>query len=328
MNIQEYINQLRHTYPDQGKPMVSKKPTIRFREANSLSNSSNERQTQKKNGPLGEYESVESFNSDLGKAFDLIASGKWEESDIPYRLRVLNVSTAKRLIDLGVEEKIAKLLAILMVVECPVCIRYIGINTKEVNASHVFLVPHFLLGSYLRPSKKVAHCPVFIALDGIERSKAQVTLDLCPACTQPVGQRHLCNGNIVACARNDKLNKMFCSCHDCTGSLNYQRSKCVEAQKKYIDSNGQRILLNGGHTANHIADVDNKVEKHVDSQEVASLNYANLQLSSIEELKATVKLDTSTQFRSSRFSIIFIKCNNGFEIPLIWDTGASTSTMM
>ena len=340
MGLQEYVNQMGPLAPAVNKSLNSERSKAsRFREVNNLSESVDDRHISKeKNSNRLTYDNTDSINSDLGKTFDALISQNWEEERIPYKLHNVNLPTVERLVAEGVERKRAELIAKLMLVPCPVCIQYISINIKEINEGSIYLVPHFYLGepkAYYPPSHKMASCPTFLALDQIERCKIQALLNICEKCTSSKDTNHTCPQNVVTCRNNENVNRILCSCISCMKSINIQRAKCVQVQKEYISSRGQRILMNGGHhnhKANHVVDGAN-IRKH--REDLSEGGYmkdlskvqTDLQLSSIKELEARVNLDTSLQKRISRFAMVFVKDVHGQDQCLILDTGASCSTM-
>ena len=335
MEVQEYINQLKHV-----KLAPAKRSVLRFREANNLSGTLDTNPKGLSLDRSKRYETYSSFNADLGKVFDLLISKNWTDSSIPHKMIGANSSTADKLISQGINKRTAEIIAILMVVPCPVCTEYCCVNVDGINNGKVHLVPHFFLNERrtgeVRPSLRAASCPTFLALDVLERNKAQAGLNLCRICTSGEGPNHNCGGSLVVCINNNKTNKLFCSCNLCVNAINYQRGKCVEMQKNYISSNGLRVLMNGGHSANHVADISKMIMSNsrsgsslnsIESNDAVFNGHSSLKLSSIDELKSRVQLDTSNQKRASRFSIVFVRNHKGNEVCLILDTGASTSTM-
>ena len=342
MGLQEYVNQMQNLTPTVNKPLsLEKSKASRFREVNNLSESLDDKYISKEKGSNRlAYDNTDSINSDLGKTFDALISQNWKEESIPYKLHDVNLPTVERLVQEGVERKRAEIIAKLMLIPCPVCIQYISVNIKEINEGSIYLVPHFYLGeskAYYPPSQKMASCPTFLALDQIERCKTQALLNICEKCTSIMDTHHTCPQTVITCRKNENVNRILCSCLSCMKSINIQRAKCVQVQKEYISSRGQRILMNGGyhnHKANHVVDVAN-VGKYRETQnwpeggsvKDLSKGQTDLQLSSIKELEARVKLDTSLQKRLSRFSLVFVKDVYNQDQCLILDTGASCSTM-
>ena len=342
MGLQEYVNQMQNLTPTVNKPLcLERSKASRFREVNNLSESLDDKYISKEKGSNRlAYDNTDSINSDLGKTFDALISQNWKEESIPYKLHDVNLPTVERLVQEGVERKRAEIIAKLMLIPCPVCIQYISVNIKEINEGSIYLVPHFYLGeskAYYPPSQKMASCPTFLALDQIERCKTQALLNICEKCTSIMDTHHTCPQTVITCRKNENVNRILCSCLSCMKSINIQRAKCVQVQKEYISSRGQRILMNGGyhnHKANHVVDAAN-VGKYRETQnwpeggsvKDLSKGQTDLQLSSIKELEARVKLDTSLQKRLSRFSLVFVKDVYNQDQCLILDTGASCSTM-
>ena len=325
-SLQEYVNQLRHVKQaptprmDTQNGGAQKRSNVKFREINNLSNTggrvSGGRAQSSRMSRAFDYSSGEELNKALGVTFDLLVRGKWSDEDIPPLLRGLNTAASEQLREAGIDEKIADMIAKLILVECPICIQYSTINAREINKAKIHLVPHFILrdtdqAGYL--SKRVAMCPTFVALDSLERNKIQSALGICRTCTTVSKGAHYCTKQNVCC-KNEELNHLLCTCQTCIPATNKIRRKWVELQQKYISSEGQKILMNGGHqNANHV--------------KVLTTNYADLLIPSVEELKAKLNLDISVQRRKSRFSLVFVRGQQNEDQCLILDSGASVSTI-
>ena len=325
-SLQEYVSQLRHVKQvptsriDAQNGGAQRRPNVKFREINNLYNTGSKlsggRPQSNRQSRAFDFSNGVELNRALGTAFDLLVRGKWADEDIPIPLRGMNIATFEQLKEAGIEERIAHMIAKLILVECPICIQYSTINAKEINRAKIHLVPHFILrdtdqGGYF--SKRVAMCPCFVALDAIERNKIQSALGICRTCTIVSKGAHYCLKQNVCC-KNEELNHLLCTCQTCVPAINKIRRKWVELQQKYISSEGQRILMNGGHqNANHI--------------KVLTTNYADLSIPSVEELKEKLNLDISVQRRRARFSLVFVRGQQNLDQCLILDSGASVSTI-
>ena len=325
-SLQQYVNELKHTSqalsprvnPSDGGAI--KKPNSRFREVNNLTNTRNKNYAVSSSGPRSsrpfDFDNGEGLNSSLGKAFDLMVKGGWDEKDIPSTLKGVNGSTTNQLIDAGIDESLAGMIAKLILVPCKICIQYCTINAKNINQKKTYLVPHFSLmdkaeGVWL--SKRLSNCPTFVALDSFERNKVRKVLDICRTCTYPSRESHSCNIANVCC-RDDKTHFLFCTCQTCVGSINRVRRKWMDLQSKYISAEGMKVLLNGGHlNANHVR--------------VLTANFADLAIPSVEELREKLNLDISVNKRVSRFSLVYVRGQDMIDQCFILDSGASTSTI-
>ena len=325
-SLQQYVNELKHTSqalspranPSDGGAI--KKSNNRFREVNNLTNTRNKDHAVSGSGPRSskpfDFDNGEGLNSSLGKAFDLMVRGGWDEKDIPSTLKEVNGSTTNQLIDAGIEENLAGMIAKLILVPCKICIQYCTINAKNINQKKTYLVPHFSLmdkaeGIWL--SKRLCNCPTFLALDSFERNKVRKVLDICRTCTYPSRETHTCiKANV--CCRDDKTHFLFCTCQTCVASINRIRRKWMDLQSKYISTEGMKVLLNGGHlNANHVR--------------VLTANFANLAIPSVEELRERLNLDISVDKRVSRFSLVHVRGQDMTDHCFILDSGASTSTI-
>ena len=282
------------------------------------------------------------FNKDLGQVFNALVGNNLNQNAIPQSLKQVNMSTIKKLEDLGVKGPIAKFLSVLMVVECQVCMKYISANIKDINDMKTFLVPHFQITIRKNQvpktpgyfTKVVFYCPTFIALDNIEKRNVQRILNLCCKCLSYEGPAHFCRANSINCNNDPNLAKMLCPCVSCLPFLEFVRGKFLEVQDMCISRKGAHILTNGGKvsSANHVMhDSDNKAEnttlipsKHV-SANLCTVS-KRLRFNSFVELQTSIELDIETLNSVSRFSIVMINSEEGFPQSYILDSGASTST--
>ena len=206
---------------------------------------------------------------------------------------------------------------------------------KEINDNSLFLVPHFqTMGPEFGPghfSKLMISCPTFLALDNIERKKVQAGLNLCRTCTAMKREKHECSENALkygTCSQRPDLNKVFCQCNDCASGLSGLRRRCMEAQEMFISASGQKILLNGGKSMNHVRVLPNPdYDRHDPGIKTLSANFTSLNIASLSEMQAKLKINNSVSGKLDRFSLVNIRGQDGREICLILDSGASTSTI-
>ena len=361
-NLQAYVNTIRpsqHTpdtragsavgggmspVPPSATGTLPRQPRVRFRDNTSVhvAERTGELQAGPRN-PRSNFDFMDRhvFNRDLGHTFSTLVNGNLNPNSIPQALKEINAPTAKKLEDMGLNTKVAKFLAVLMVTDCKVCLQYVSANVQAINDQKIFLVPHFQVGGRRNDqgkpgyfAKVVYSCPTFLALDNIEKRKIQKKLKLCNLCLCYLGPAHFCKRSI-SCEKDPDLAKILCPCTSCQPFLEVQRGWFLEMQDKFISRKGSQILTNGGKiiAANHIMHSGPKQEgetsRDVKTRQVSanfSATSKRFRFDSFLDLKSTIKLDESALNSIARFSIITIDSEEGHSQAYILDSGASTST--
>jgi hypothetical protein len=100
----------------------------------------------------------------------------------------------------------------------------------------------------------------------------------------------------------------------------------MHVQEMYISAHGQKVLMNGGKSVNYIGMQTTDYSPYMQGIKTLSSNYT-LKISTLDEMQNKLHIATTVSNKLDRFSLVNIRGQDGGEICLILDSGASTSTI-
>ena len=274
------------------------------------------------------FSNSEEFNYKLGALINIfIRDGvNIDPEQIP--LEIKNVPTSEILMEKGIVQNLAQVLAALMSISCKICIEYILNNKHLINKGMLFLVPHFQTGykngkgGYFR--RGIHSCPQFLSLDALERLEVVKKFKCCMRCLNFEKDGHFCNPKFdFVCKNDNQKGALICECNTCNDVVNWKRNSFSAYINKHVNQQGVQILANGGRKekSTQLASCNN-IQMSDDQKVMSPLKHPSL-----EEMSKRINLDVSHQNLHARFAVVNIQGEGNATANFIFDSGAGVGTV-